>query len=201
MANPPTPTEYLAPVGAKVTTTARITFRQLVMNPYNSDPRQKDTMVLLKTASGHHLKWFATGDRQDLRRGDTVTVSGIVKENVEHNGFKQCVLTRCRTQEGVVDDVIPAPETVKEVGMLKDAWSAVLSDLPVPLEYLSTVLDVTTVRAAQALRSAGLLRRVPGGHEVVPGYESMLEAIGSKVFVSHEGKAIVVKSVLEHLGD
>ena len=53
------------------------------------------TLLTFVDAAGNVLKWFASGTRDTLAVGDTVTLTGTVKSHEEWQGVAQTMLTRC----------------------------------------------------------------------------------------------------------
>lgn len=47
-------------------------------------------------AEGREMTWGASGEVQEARPGDTLTIDGTVKAHGEYNGIKQTKLTRCK---------------------------------------------------------------------------------------------------------
>lgn len=52
------------------------------------------TLVRMKDEEGRTLIWWASGDPDWLKEGETVEITGTIKEHGEYNGRKQTVLSR-----------------------------------------------------------------------------------------------------------
>lgn len=55
------------------------------------------TLVRLRTPGGSVVKWWASGDvADDFLTGDTVTITGTVKDHDEYNGVAETIVNRCK---------------------------------------------------------------------------------------------------------
>ena len=83
------PKEKVADVGATITKV-----RHIEQN-YGYRPTT-GTLILMRTADGHEVKWFSSRMQSDVKVGQEVRVSGTVKANEEYQGVDQTVLTRAK---------------------------------------------------------------------------------------------------------
>ncbi len=98
--------EYISSVGSKVSAVVTL------VNEFSYENRYYNTRnytYIMKDSEGNVLVWKTTTvlgfnfindkgfERYDvIRKGDTMTISGKVKEHTEYKGIKQTVLTRCK---------------------------------------------------------------------------------------------------------
>jgi hypothetical protein len=77
------------------------------MRGFESDFGVK-TLVKMKDADGRTLIWWASGEAEWLKEGETVEITGTVKEHSEYKGWKQTTLQR-------VAAGLPKPKKSKKV--------------------------------------------------------------------------------------
>ena len=82
--------EYVGQVKGKVKVQVTVTGKKYIESFYG-------TTVLhnFVDTNGNQMVWFSSNDT-DCSIGDTVNLTGSVKEHKEYNGVKQTVLTRCK---------------------------------------------------------------------------------------------------------
>lgn len=94
---------WLGNVGDKLQdldVTARVVMR-VDGYAYNST----DTIVVMRTGSGHVLKWKASGVRADIEEGGNYRLlRATVKDHGEYRGNKQTVVTRCKLVPAATDE-------------------------------------------------------------------------------------------------
>lgn len=80
-------------VGDKVNVTVTITLvKYLASERWD---RQSSYLVTMKTAEGHILKTFSSGDfGREAEKGQTVTIKGTVKDHTSYDGLPQTMLAR-----------------------------------------------------------------------------------------------------------
>lgn len=54
------------------------------------------TLVKFLDKKGNLLSWFASSDKRGFTPGETITISGTVKEQAEYQGIKETRLTRVK---------------------------------------------------------------------------------------------------------
>lgn len=96
------PSEHLGTVGEKLSFEAKVigvhTFPGYA---YNSPDRAIVSMI---TPEGDRLVWKASNVMRAPEQGDTVTMSGTVKEHGEFRGDKQTIVTRCKWELDELDE-------------------------------------------------------------------------------------------------
>lgn len=90
---------YVGEIGERITFKATYTHRAFWENHYIPWQTQTTYCHEFTTPEGNVLIWKTTNGL-GIEVGDTVTVTGTIKEHSEYNEVKQTVLTRCKVKEG-----------------------------------------------------------------------------------------------------
>ena len=86
---------HVGEVGGKVELEATVTFTKVLDGRYGTK-----MMVAFETTGADRLVTFGTGDSLwDLRKGDSVKLTGKIKEHGEREGVPQTILTHVKTEE------------------------------------------------------------------------------------------------------
>lgn len=120
--------EFIATVGSKISTQVtlvnEIEYTDYKFNYYGTT----HYIYIMKDANGNVLVWktsttlvFDDGENMDcIRKGDTMTIRGTVKEHSEYKGVKQTVLTRCKFELVAHKPDDTAIKSEKQLQSIKD---------------------------------------------------------------------------------
>lgn len=88
---------FLADEGARIADVeATVTGVRLIDNPYSLDGGQNTIVTLLAAATGHELKWFASGAREEQVGDKVMILRATVKKHDQFRGTDQTIITRAK---------------------------------------------------------------------------------------------------------